>query len=824
MSLLPQPDSFGDDTDYRRDTTLFPIPVIERASQLYAAVSMKRNQLDAVSSAFNSRAQRPVPLDKILGQPTDDRIAFFQRAFPAQLEPDSTFDTILTCKLASVMFSASEPSSPLSMLFEGVIADSYADYPYTPGRTPDSPCWERSSEPRIRTSDRDRAMDERMYLHSPCQEDGSSVKISADQHGNDHHNSSQLSDASSAGSSTVDETPGPAHQAFSNTSSSNDSCSASTIVTYSSPPQIEKSSLLHSHCSSPTSTFADGSSLPPVLPVTPRSAITDVATMLDETLAQVIADRAKRTPIEQCVEPSVSSATRAERQTRESGVDDLDRFRMPGGCGSLCDSRASFGTFGQTSAAAPQEIVRHSPIALAMTKRVMKQKTERPPARPPRPEHCRGTLEDLSAITVPVFFVQRRSSPTLRSIRKSPEEYLNRKPGRMGSVADRCVVAQNVKKESGGVAKFQLGPAPPKLPRKDSARATRGVAWTDSVAAGQTTVGVTLAGSARSELTAPARARRISSVFVQTFVSARSRAECPIETAEAGQLFGNDRTREIKVCWVHESAQQRDDPIEVLNVEHHTTGVTDRRSCAHASHCSKPLNQSAEPRPPSAVVWKKPSLLRKLSTSLRRSPSKSTDPHAGGTDYSRIAGAHRGAVGEDEWKSAAVHTQVPNSAPLTHRPTTIRVVASTASLATVKYWTATCKDHGFHMRSADSSIASAPTRTVTASSTPPSTTITRLHTPTVQATSLARSSSHQRSSSSPSPTMLTLKRKTSFSSTHTSSPVRNTRASSSVGLIRKPSRTTIVGSAKQSVTHLDGVAANKSTCGVTSVSIRRVAT
>ncbi|TKY86524.1 hypothetical protein EX895_004673 [Sporisorium graminicola] len=222
----------------------------------------------------------------------------------------------------------------------------------------------------------------------------------------------------------------------------------------------------------------------------------------------------------------------------------------------------------------------------------------RPPPRPPRPPHCLDSLEDLLPF------------PSLRSVRKSPAEYL--RPKRSSS------------HRSNREVEFKLGPVP--------ARAARQVV---AAAASAPALKVTNQRNTIEHMMAIISADPELDTFDSALQSESTRQTR--STAAAVEA--------VAVPGVYKRAEEQDNAIEVLHdyfppsykhkeVSHRPTFQTTARSQPHPA---RPLHlpTAAEVSPQQQAQRRKPSLMRKISHTMQRSPSRSGTPTAGATDYSK---------------------------------------------------------------------------------------------------------------------------------------------------------------------------------------------
>ncbi|GAC94947.1 hypothetical protein PHSY_002520 [Pseudozyma hubeiensis SY62] len=777
----------------KRDTTLFGFPLFAPSA---TTISHKRRQLDAVASAYN-------PPSRSAPKPPSTPIDFFHRHTPRPPSPQSTSDTIVTRKTASVTKSqdARLDLSPLSMLFEAIIADVDGDENAKEGEgidresvsdrcnvgTTDTSS-EATSKGSLGGGGVKRGWEGDTFPCSPGHTDTSSVMLSNMSRSLAHDVSRVQAYRSSRGSATrssrinthrsAKSTVLPTsnrisdHQAFpyksrlSLTTSTLRSSSISDPIT----PQPEESfPLLHAPLSRPVSSTLSTATFPTLLPLTPTSPIINIGTMLDSTLTSLLAHHAQFSPppmhpgqdsllFSSFPTARGASVSRSERQTHESGIVDTNHLQL------APPPRDSFGT-----------VWNPSPPPTATTATAVDRSLRVSPPRPARPAHCRDTLEDFTPFTVsPVAF----QSPCLKSIRKAPREYLRLETKGRESVEE---VQQVAKKREGAekeLKKFKLAPAPPAIPRKASGRksaARTGKNGEKDFAAAKSSSAVAKevdVQGGKSRVADDGRWRS-SALSVQTFVSALSVLDTvdyndvPLYT---NRSVANEREQQVesKTRGVHEPVQLKDEPMEVLNTIASPAQLAPlRRPPYKQTRC-----QPSKPPPPQ--VAKKPSLIRKLSASLRMSPRPTIkNVHVGGaTDYSKLP---------LDFPPTSIVIPPPYSAPPTRRPT-INVVRSNPSLSGVS--THPHPTTSVRMRSFSHTSAPSPTprpRKPSSSSTPPSTTKTR---------TLASTSSTAAVALKPS-----LKRNASLSSTGTT----HTSASHSSRLKRRPSRTTIVGSASECV-------------------------
>ncbi|KAJ9476307.1 hypothetical protein PHBOTO_006375 [Pseudozyma hubeiensis] len=618
-------------------TTLFSFPLIAPS---VPSISHKQRQLDAIASAYS-------PPNRSALTSSSTRIDFFHRHAPRLPSPQNTSDTVVTRKTASMgkCQDARLDLSPLSMLFEAIMADVDGDekgqagggidsesllYRGSVGTTDNSSV--AMSKGPLGEGGVKRGWEGDTFPCSPGHTDTSSVMLSNMPRSLVHdvgrrqaYRSSREVAYSSERINTLHFTK-PTIPPVSNRASDHQGFPyASRLSPTTSPmrysnrfdpitPQSEECLPLL-HPSRPVSSISTTPTFPTLLPLTPNSPIMDIGTMLNSTLSSLLAHQSPVSPPpiqpgqDSLLFSSFPTARRAssqpERQTHESGIVDTNHFPFAPA------PRDSFGTVWNPS----------PPPTASAVDRPLKVS----PPRPARPIHCRDTLEDFTPFTVSPNAVQ---SPCLKAIRKSPREYLRLDAKkRQGSVEELQQVTNKEESAEKEKKKFKLAPAPPAIPRKASWR--KYAAKTKMLREKGVTVAKSSAALPQVDVEAKGDTGtdegrwRSSALSVQTFVSALS----DLDTVDYNNVplytnrpLANEREKQLesKTDWGHEPVQLRDEPMEVLN----TIAIPFQSARLRHPPYKQPRHQPSNPTPTQAA--KKPSLIRKISASLRMSPRATT--------------------------------------------------------------------------------------------------------------------------------------------------------------------------------------------------------
>lgn len=395
MSYLSSAHSNVGETRYKRDTTLFPIPSsqsVRRKPSLSKAARMK--QPDALSFGSNIRTVR--------SRHACGQIDFLNRINEA--------DHVSLCSEVSDVESRIEalvPFSPLSMLFEGIIADSQSDcdsfnavchddspYPYSPV----SDLYRRGSTALPTTTAASPERREYAELHSGSSSPSGASSIVMTPESSPYEGVAEILD-----------------QALAELIAENAVASANPNSSTNGLPEPGDSLLLGS----------------------------DLTTSASDTFVPEFSRPPRKHPVTLPIPSMLDS-------------DDVDpcRLTMPGG-GPLFEPHGSDSRFSpfwdspRPSVCSQQTVVARLPIAEEAAKA-----QNNPPPRPPRPKHCSITLEDFGNSKV----CEQYASPSLKSVRKTPAEYLqtHRRSSSIYSL-------ENFK--SNDLSQFKLAPAPTKANR-----------------------------------------------------------------------------------------------------------------------------------------------------------------------------------------------------------------------------------------------------------------------------------------------------------------------------------------------------------------------
>lgn len=298
------------------------------------------------------------------------------------------------------------PFSPLSMLFEGILADSLLR------QGVNDVCQDASPYPYSPASDHSRV----------ASQQGPGVALARQENAQSNSNFSSPSTSSSTGLATPDLYPDDV---------SGDSIDQALAELMAQKALSEPK---------PRSCFE-------IAPLAPQDSL-----LLGSRFTPPTASRPPRR------RPILTEVS--EKQTGDDGGegDDSYNLTMPGG-GPLLEPPGGFASsFSPFWYSPPVSTQLTAPADPPTLKKEIQVNVIPPPPRPPRPEHCCVTLEDFGDDSSTICSPQASASPSLRAFRKTPAEYFH--PHNRSSGSSSICIVDNVKTRELG--DFKLAPAPSK--------------------------------------------------------------------------------------------------------------------------------------------------------------------------------------------------------------------------------------------------------------------------------------------------------------------------------------------------------------------------